>query len=374
LITNDLTKNSKQIKNEIAKAEAVPGNVSNKSGGKKWKQNSLGIKPIGNGKTTNYLSQKGELPENEGTENNQSGEENALSRLQSRTVDFLEPLPIQPEPSFGIPKINFHSSVKTTGSSPKIKVPLVNRLSVSAYVMPKGNNIDVRRGEPNAFKYGNEELGPGVAAGLRAGIKWTDRWSVLAGIELEATRFGDGNHRQILTAESINGTFGYLYRTALGTVELPDEELSTQAQAGSVVGLEVRESIQRYVLNLPLSVRYDVWGKRFRFLQQVPMKLQFYGLLSGYWQVPLLQEGHVEIFESTGRQLTGELTKFQNLHSSLGINLGMGTELGIGKRFYVFLEPTYTQGITSVVRDMPLRSVTNSFGVKVGTKWNVKKQ
>jgi hypothetical protein len=371
---NGLLKNSSRTKKDTDKAATLSDNFFNGLAGRKQKQNAFTENSNGNIKNTNFLKQKGEGQSNGTIEINHLAEENALLRIELGSVDFLEPMPIQPGLTFGIPRINFHSSAKTAASLPKIKVPLVNKLSVSAYVMPKGNNIDVRRGEPNAFKYGNEELGPGVVAGLRAGIKLTDRWSVLAGVEFDVTHFGDGNHRQLLTAELINGTYGYLYRTALGTVEIPTEKLVAPIQVGSVIGLEIRGSIHRFGLTVPLSVRYDVWSKRFRFLQQVPMKVQFYGLLSGYWQIPLLQEGHVEIFENTGRQLPGELTKFQNLHSSFGVNIGIGTELGIGKRFHVFAEPTYTQGITSVVRGMPLRSVTNSFGVKVGTKWNIKKQ
>lgn len=370
---NHLVNDSKHIKNEAETGEKMPVNLATGSALSTWKQNESATSLIGNTANMAFLSRKrGEL-DNGTVKSNQSTQENAISPGESGTIDFLEPLPIQVTSSF-TPKINVNPLVKTTANWFKTKKTFVGKLSLSGYLTPKWNSIDVRRGEPNAFKYGNEKLEPGAAVGVRAGVKISKRWSLLAGIEVEGTRFGDGNHRQILTAEPINGTYGYLYRTALGTVELPDEDFSVQAQAGSVVGLEIHEYIQRYVLNLPLSIRYDVWSKRFRFLQQLPMKLQFYGLLGWYWQLPLLQEGSVDIFENTGRQLTGELPKFHNLHSSFGVNVGLGTELGIGKRFHLFVEPTYTQGISSVVRDMPLRSVTNSFGIKVGTKWSFKKQ
>ncbi len=56
----------------------------------------------------------------------------------------------------------------------KIRTPLPERLSLSAYVSPDWNKLDVRRDEPVAFKYGDEELPAGILAGIRVklGAKW----------------------------------------------------------------------------------------------------------------------------------------------------------------------------------------------------------
>lgn len=364
-----LPKNSSRIQNDTDKPAKLSDNFSNGSAGRKQKQNVLTKSLIHTEKSIVTLEKNETLKSLVSAEDNPIGNETAVRHREAGALDFLEPLPIQPTSLLSIPKVNYRVAGTPT-KLPKAKVPFFNRLSISTYIGPERNWIDVRRGEPNAFKYGNEQLEQGNTVGLRIGAKLSEKWSVLAGVEFEGTRFGNRNRRQLLTAELINGTYGYLYRTALGTVEIPTEKLVAPIQVGSVIGLEIRGSIHRFGLTVPLSVRYDIWSKRFRFLQQVPMKLQFYGVLGGYWQIPLWQEGRVEIFETSGGQLTSELTEFQNLRQSFGINLSFGTELGIGKRFHVFTEPTYTQGISSVVRDMSLRSVTNSFGIKIGTKWS----
>lgn len=362
LITN-LNTRQNSIERSKNKLNITHGKTSKRS-----EQNYPIKNQIGNGKSNTSL------PPLRSRENGELVEESPVHASEAFTVDYLEPLPIAPNAPLRLPLIKHHSTSKTMAKLPKVRTPLIDRLSLSSYVSPQWNSVDVRRDEPKAFDYGDEELQVGVTAGLRAGIRLSEKWLLLTGVEFNGTSFDDRSRRQILNAEAINGRFGYMYRTALGTVEIPAEKLSSPAQSGSMVGIEIHEPIQRYVINVPLLVRYNVWDKQFRFLNQVPMKLQFYGLLGGYWQIPIRQEGKVEIFENSGREFTSELTNFQNLRNSYGVNIGVGAELGVGKHFNLFAEPNYSQGISSVVSDMPIRSVVSSFGVKIGAKWNFGKQ
>ena len=238
-----------------------------------------------------------------------------LAQLNARPLDQGRTL--------RMPRIRYRLPATYVPKVPKIRTPLSERLSLSAYVSPSWNTLDVRRDEVGAFKYGDEELQAGVVAGLRTSVKLAGKWSVLAGVEFGQNTFDDGNRRQILTAETLAGQTALLYRTALGTVEIPPNLLSAPAQPGDVVGLEVHEPIQRTVLNLPLSLRYDIWGKKFLLLEKLPLSFNVYGLLGGYAQLPLRQEGKVEIFEDQGREFTGEVTNFSNLRPSYGLNLGV---------------------------------------------------
>jgi hypothetical protein len=284
------------------------------------------------------------------------------------TIDFLEPLSMQVYEPVAVPTIKY----KLAQSNPKkteANIPFIDRLSLSVYASPEWNAIDVRRNEPKAFNYGHEELQAGLTAGLRADVQVARKWSIRTGLEYSVTGFDDRNRRQSLLAENIDGRLGYLYRTALGTVEIPASMLSAQAQAGSEVGVEVQQPIQRQVLNIPFSVRYDIWAKPFRVLNRVPMKIKLYGFLGGYWQILLGQKGSIQIFEDSGRQFTSDLSRFQNSTNSYGINIGLGAELAVGRRFSLFIEPNFSKGISSVAKNMPIRSTISNFGTKIGLKW-----
>jgi hypothetical protein len=297
-----------------------------------------------------------------------NSEPTSILNFPNIQIDCLEPLQMQPADLVAIPKIKYQlPQIKT--QSPKIKIPFVDRLSLSVYASPEWNAIDVRRNDPKAFNYGDEHLQIGLTAGLRMDVQVARKWSLRTGLEYGITGFDDRNRRQLLVAENIDGRLGYLYRTALGTVEIPANRLSAQAQVGSVVGVEVQQPIQRYVLNVPLSVRYDAWAKPFRLLNQVPMKVNLYGLVGGYWQIPIGQKGAVQIFEDSGREFTSDLSSFQNSRTSYGISLGFGAELGVGRRFSLFVEPNFSKGISSVAKNMPIRSTISNFGTKIGLKW-----
>jgi hypothetical protein len=273
-----------------------------------------------------------------------------------------------------MPKPRYRGLFAPVPDITKLRTPLSERISLSAYVSPDWNKIDVRREEPDAFTYGDEELLIGVVAGLRASVKLSKKWTVVGGVEFGGSSFDDGNRRVVLSTETINGETGYQYRSALGTVAIPSKLLSSVPRPSDAIGLEIHEPILRYSLSLPLSFRYELWQKHYLFLGQVPMNLQIYGIFGGYWQVPLRQEGKVQIYESSGREFTAELRHFQNLRSSWGIQAGVGTELGIGRHFNFFIEPTVSRGLTSVVENMSLTTTLSNFGVKVGTRWSFEKR
>ncbi|GAB2797959.1 hypothetical protein GCM10027275_49320 [Rhabdobacter roseus] len=289
-------------------------------------------------------------------------------------LNLLTAQPLLTSRTLSMPRLRYRLPASLLPKAPKIRIPLSEKLSLSAYVSPDWSKVDVRRDEADAFKYGDEELQAGIVAGIRAGLSLSKKWSLLAGVEFGQNTFDDGNKRLILNAETIDGQTAYFYRTALGTVGIPSDLLSTPVQPGDVVGLEVHEPIQRWVLNLPLSLRYDIWQKQFLLLEKLPLKFTVYGLLGGYAQLPLRQEGVVEIYEDNGREFTGEVKNFRNLRPSYGINLGAGAELGFARHISVFVEPNYSQGLSSVVKDMPLRTSINGFGVKFGARWEFGKK
>lgn len=338
--------------------------------------------------TTSFTENSGERSKVSSLENkNAAGEEALFENSHENSqenrlvldVTRLKRLTQKTRHTFRLPKIMYQNPLQVQAAVPppkvaKIRTPLPERLSLSAYVSPDWNKLDVRRDEPDAFKYGDEELQAGILAGVRVGLKLSDKWSLLAGAEFSGSSFDDGKRRQVLAAERVNGQTGFPYRTALGTVVIPAELLSSPPVANDRIGLEVHEPILRYALNLPLALRYDIWRKRFSLLNQVPLRFAAYGLLGGYAQIPLRQEGKVKIFEASGREFEAELTGFQNLRPANGLSLGAGAELGVGKHLSIFIEPTYTQGLSSVVKDMPIRTTIRGFGVKLGAKWGFGKK
>lgn len=273
-----------------------------------------------------------------------------------------------------MPRLRYRLPASYVPEIPKIRIPLSEKLSLSAYASPDWSKLDVRRDNVDAFNYGDEELQAGLVAGLRASLKLAGKWSLLAGVEFGQNTFDDGSKRLILTAENNGGRPAYFYRSALGTVEVPADQFSTPAQPGDVVGLEVDEPIQRTVLNLPLSLRYDIWQKRFLLLEKLPLRFGVYGLLGGYGQLLLRQQGEVEIFEDNGREFKSELRNFSNLRPAFGLNLGAGVELGVARHLSIFAEPNYSRGLSSVVKNMPLRTTVNGFGVKLGARWEFGKK
>lgn len=294
-------------------------------------------------------------------------------------VSRLKGLPQRPRSNFKLPRIIYRNSLQVQAVTPppkvaKVRMPFAERLSLSAYVSPDWNKLDVRRDEVDAFKYGDEELQAGILAGVRVGLNLSDRWALLAGAEFSGSSFDEGQRRQVLAAESANGRTGFPYRTALGTVVMPGNLLSSPPAPNDRIGLEVHEPILRYALNLPLALRYDIWRKRFLLLNQVPLRFAAYGLLGGYAQIPLRQQGRVNVFEDLGREFEAELTGFQNLRPAYGLSLGAGAELGVGKHLSIFTEPTYVQGLSSVVRNMSLRTTISGFGIKWGAKWGFGKK
>ncbi len=305
--------------------------------------------------------------------------ENRKEERLGLDVSRLNALAQKPGHPFKLPKIPYQKPTQAQAAAvapkvAKIRTPFPQRLSLSAYVSPDWNKLDVRRDEPGAFKYGDEELQAGILAGVRVGQKLSDKWSLLAGAEFSRSSFDDGKRRQVLAAERVNGQTGFPYRTALGTVLIPADLLSSPPAANDRIGLEVHEPILRYALNLPLALRYDIWRKRFLLLNQVPLRFAAYGLLGGYAQIPLRQEGKVNVFEESGREFEAELTGFRNLRPAYGLSLGVGAELGVGKHLSIFTEPTYVQGLSSVVKDMPIRTTIRGFGVKLGAKWGFGKK
>ena len=78
--------------------------------------------------------------------------------------------------SFRLPKVAYQKSGQVQAAPPplkvdKVKTPLAERLSLSIYASPDWSRLDVRRDEPDAFQYGDEELQVGILAGVRVSLK-----------------------------------------------------------------------------------------------------------------------------------------------------------------------------------------------------------
>lgn len=364
---------------ENAKTNAQPNDTSDDGKGESMiGQEIKGEKPGTMYPTKNSGSRSGfSTLENAATAGKDAPFESGQAKRIAFDVSRLNASVQKSKPGFRLPKVAYQKSGQVQAPPPKvakIKTPLAERLSLSVYASPDWSRLDVRRDEPDAFQYGDEELQPGILAGVRVGLKLGGNWSLLAGAEFSGSSFDEGTRRQILTAENANGQIGFPYRTALGTAVIPGSLLSSPPAVGDRIGLELDDDIERYALNLPLALRYHIWQKRFLLLKQLPMHFTAYGLLGGYAQIPLRQEGEVEIYEELGREFETDIAGFRNLRPAYGLSLGAGAGLGVGKHLSIFAEPTYMQGLTSVVRGMPLSTTIGGFGVKAGLTWGFGKK
>jgi hypothetical protein len=274
------------------------------------------------------------------------------------------------------------SPLPKAGLSPNAKIPdpepvvwvspsIWERIYVSGYISPEANGLSVRRNTPRAFDYANQSIGSSFTAGLRLGIQLNDNWQVYSGIELGSASFGNDERDRkgfVINAEPYNGRPAFLYQTALGIVEIPNKG-GSPTRNGEPIGVRVaNNTLEMSYIRIPLGVRYDFWRKEYEKSNKV---LRIYGLTGGTLTIPQSQTVTLDVQTLDGRRYDQSYSQFDNTQAALGLNFGMGAELSIAKRWRVMLEPSFTQNVSSIVRDLPYNSMTNSFGVKMGLSWTL---
>ncbi|RDB02658.1 hypothetical protein [Runella aurantiaca] len=297
------------------------------------------------------------------------GAENNLLNL-----DFLEPLNYSNVPHLNIPKIHYKSKNQSTAKPKKPRQPFSERLSLSAYYAPELNKLNLRRDNIDAFEFGHESITSTQVAGMRVGIKLSDKLNLLTGLEHQTIRFEhSGLSKETLIAQDINGQPTFFKKTVFGIAQIPGDSYTSNPAVGSRVVLESDEDNFVQFLRIPLAFSYDFYRQKLHWFEQRNTNLKLYALVGGYWATPTKQQMKVEIYEPDGHDFYTTLTHFQNTSANIGLNVGLGAEIRYGQHWSVFGEPYYQTGIKSMVQNLPLRTFVGGFGCRFGLKYQLKK-
>lgn len=287
----------------------------------------------------------------------------------------LQALPYHFEIEANVPKIRYRTYQKPSVPIrlPKQGLSLLERISVAAFVAPEWNNLNVRRNEPRAFDYANQVIKAGNMIGLRLGVQLSERLSVVTGLEYSKFEVEEKDKKVLLKAENVNGKPCFVYRTALGTVQIPVQDLGYQPRYGDPLLLESRGFQNTTFWRVPLGVRYDFLNTHLKTENaKKGVGFTLYGLSSMNLTIPNQFNTSVEIFVPNGKEVKKNLSNFENTQPSLGFQAALGAEMGFGRHFRVLMEPAYFHSVTSIVKDMPITSLRSSFGLKFGAKWQFK--
>jgi hypothetical protein len=329
-------------------------------------------------KDNNQPMAAGESQTNDNVESfdskNNTKNQNVPSVAQTLVLEPMESIAYPTtEPILTIPKVRYKAP-EAAIKAPKAPVePLKNRFSLAVYLQPEWNNADIRRSERQAFDYANQNIRDGHTLGFRAGLKLTPKWSVLAGVEFTKLGFDEFNRKLNFTAEDIDGTPTFLYRNALGTVVIPNQKLIDKPQIGNVLQVESNEPITARFARVSLGLRYNVLSKKLQINPLNPLRWTLYGLAGGAIYIPQRQDIRLDIFQPNRQGAHFKFTEVENQHLAFGMNVGLGLSADYGKRIGVFIEPTYNQTLTSLVRNMPINTYLQSFGLKTGINWRLGK-
>lgn len=335
-------------------------------------------------KKTETIESKGQdLTENQAlTENNlhraddvnNTDEELIEIEANSLNPEFLAPLNYSNEPHLNIPKIHYKLKNQPTTKPKKPRLPFNERLSFGMYYAPEINTLHLRRDEIDAFEYGHEKITSTQVAGMRIGIKLSDKLSLLTGLEHQSIRFEHaGLSKETLIAQDINGQATFFKKTVFGIAQIPGDFYTSKPTVGSSVVIEGDEDNFVQSIRIPLAFKYDFYGRKLPWLEQKNMVLKLYALVGGYWATPTKQQLKAEIYEPDGHDFYTTLTRFQNTKSHFGFNAGVGAEIYYGQHWHLFGEPYYQSDISSRVQNLPLRTFIGGYGFRFGLKYQLKK-
>ena len=276
---------------------------------------------------------------------------------------------------FNTLKIAYHQSNKpnpevTIEKPEKPKIPLMNRIAVSAFYSPEYSNLTVYRSEPEAFNYGNEQIAQSNSYGLRASIDINPKLSILTGIEWANIQFASSIRKFPIQAELVNGQVSYLYKTVFGVATIPTEEMTTVPAIGNPITLESEDEHTVSFIRLPLSLQYNAFQWKLKKGGRNQRYLSLYGIGGISYNLPSHQKLNVEIYEADGHDFYTTLGNFNNAQSFWAYNLAFGASIDLTHNASFWIEPNYNKTIDSFVRDLPLKSYIHNLGVKFGLKWH----
>ncbi len=305
--------------------------------------------------------------------------ENSIQNItdnQSIKLELLKPISIENEKIvFAIPKIKIKSTQIPISKKPieHPKEPITNRFTLASYFMPEFNSLNINRKERNAFDYANEEVRSSNTIGLRVGIKLNTRLTLITGVEYSKLSFDEFEKIQTFTAENWNGIPTYLYKHALGTIILPNSKLTVMPKVGDKLQVGTNEPISSIFLKTTLGFKYDIYGGNVKFIPNNKCNWNIYSTASATINTPIRQEIRLDVVQNNNITRF-EISKIDNQRPFVGFNLGFGLGVNYGRNIGIFVEPSFSQSLSSLVYDKSLESHLSSFGVKIGASWHFMKK
>jgi hypothetical protein len=309
-------------------------------------------------------------------ENSYTTDTEATQNSQPLTIEQLTPKGIKGYFILRtVPAVRYKPATLAASKLSEPTMTLTERLSVSVYAGVEQSSVDIRRDQIDAFSYsGNERISSTNVYGLRMGVKLTNRLRISAGYEEVNYTFESNNAEKIkLKAELIDGQPAFVYRSIFGSAIVPNQELSKTPALGELVTLENEENHAAGYARIPVTLRYDFWSKPIYWKGRKITALTLYGSAGGFYGKPSQQELNVELYESSRNEFYTKLTNFRNTASIWGWNLGGGAELRVSQKINAWIEPSYYNSATSMVRDLPLRTFPKSLGLRFGLQYQLGK-
>lgn len=293
-------------------------------------------------------------------------QETITNTIRSKTYSpFVHHIPL-----VSIPYWQYKSRNIPAEKPPKLKIPLKNRLSVSAFYAPELGDLIVYRSTPDAFNYGNETIQKSYTWGFRASIDLSPRVSIATGIQLSTIQFAGAVRKLSIQPELVNGQLQYLYKTVFGIANIPTDEMTTVPAINNPISVEMEDEHSVSFVNIPLSLRYNAFSLKLTKGTRNQRYISLYGTGGINYHIPNSQLMNIEVYESDGHDFYTTLRNFSNTSPYWSYQFGIGAELELGRSTSVWLEPYYQRTINSFVKDLPLQSNLQNTGLRVGLKWH----
>lgn len=222
-------------------------------------------------------------------------------------------------------------------------------------------------------KQGSFGSNHGFAGGIYAGVRLSPRLWMKTGLNFDVIEYAlspDGRTR--INSELVNGTNEYIYRSPLGNLVIPNDQLLHPASEFSHIEIESHYDNREYELNIPLQLNYDYILKDVKFFGYY-RQLTGYAGLNLYLQRPLKNSVSLEVYESDGSEFelrTDSFTSISNL--SIGGGLQTGLKLEVYPGWKLLSEIGYLRNLTYRVNNEYFQSFSRELSFSAGLEIHLK--
>ena len=258
------------------------------------------------------------------------------------------------------------TSKKEPEKAKKSLLPLLDRLSLSIYGSPDGNQLRVQESRPSGTILFRQATSGGLTAGLRVGFRVGQRFSLLSGLEYSRFSYSDGQPFQTLEAGEPHDKPGFVYPTILGAGVLSPDMLGFNPRPGERIQVQVKSPVQVSYWQVPLGLRYTFWQKTLGYRT----RLHLYALAGGYLTFPKSQQADLEVRVPFGREYPVKVSHFEFTKPSWGLQAGAGAEISFLNRLWFFAEPGYARDAASLVSGIPVDTYRSRLSLKMGVSWH----